>query len=284
MAAGMFSIAALLSLTACGASSSPQGSGTGDLLDKVKSSKVLSVAVASFPPLEYQDPATQQWSGVDIDILSKFASTLGAKLEVHSMAFPATIQSVASKRDDITANIFKTPEREDVLTFSNPVIKYVEGIIVNSDFPRIPAATVEGLQGKKIATATGTAEQAFVPRIPGAVNQSYNSVNEAFLALSSGRVDATFQPVMYAEWAVKKNPSLHIKVLGPVPESITGKGNQAPAGYYGVAKGDYSKRFLDELNKFLVQEQSNGGLKQILEKYGLTDPSYLAGLGNQSGS
>ncbi|MCL6633333.1 MAG: ABC transporter substrate-binding protein, partial [Alicyclobacillus herbarius] len=253
-----------------------------DLLSKVKSSHELTVAVASIPPLEYQDPKTQQWAGVDIDLLNKFAKSLGAKLVVHSMEFAATIQSVSSKRDDITANIYKTPKRERVLSFSKPVIKYVEGVIVNSEHPQVSAPTLVALKGKTIATTSGTAEQDFVPKIPGAVNKSYNSINETFLALSSGRVDAAFQPIMYAQWAVHKNPSLHIKVLGPDPVAITGKDNQAPAGYYGVAKGDYSKRFLAKLNAFLDKEHTNGDLKKILAKYGLTNPSYLEGLDTSS--
>jgi polar amino acid transport system substrate-binding protein len=279
--------AALMGMTACGTAAGAGGdqssgngaSGSGmDLLTKVQKTHVLSVALASFPPLEYQDPKTQQWTGVDIDLLNKFASSLGAKLAIHSMAFPASIQSVASKRDDITANIFKTPDRQRVLSFSDPVIKYVDGVIVNSQNPQVKAATVNDLQGKSIATCNGCAEQPYVAKVPGATNKGYDSVNETFLALSAGRVDADFQPVMFAQWAVHENPSLHIKVLGAIPVAVTGKGNQAPAGYYGVAQGPYSKRFLDKLNAFLSKERSDGDLTHILKKYGLNSQSYLRGI------
>lgn len=259
--------------------SASTASSQSGLLAHVKKTKVLSVALASFPPLEFQDPKTKKWSGVDIDVLTKFAKSLGAKLQVNSMKFSATIQGVQSKRYDLTANIFKTPKRQKALSFSAPLIKYQEGIIVNSKNPKVSAATAKALQGKRIATVRGTAEENFVPKIKGAKDVSFNNVDQSFQALSNGQVAADLQPVMYAQWAAHSNKSLHIKVLGPTPVSVTGQGANAPAGYYGVPKGSYSTRFLKKLNSFLKKEQSNGDLKKILKKYGLTNPSYLKGLG-----
>lgn len=69
---------------------------------------------------------------MDIAILTKFAQSIGVTLKVNPMQFSASIQGVSSKRYDITANIYKTPTREKAIQFSEPVIWYQEGIIVNS--------------------------------------------------------------------------------------------------------------------------------------------------------
>ncbi len=277
--------AGALALAGCGngtAALPPAASGGGTaaptgLLAQVRQSGQLTVALAPFAPLEFQSATTKQWEGFDIDVLSAFARSLGVRLVVDDMAFAATIQAVHDGRADITANIFKTPAREQELAFSEPVLDYLDGVIVNAQKPAVTADTVAGLSGKSIATCRGCAEEAFVPKIPGATDDSYSTADETFSAVSTGRADAAFQPVMYEQYAVHENPSLHLKVLGPIPEAVAGAA-QRPQGFYGVAPGSASQQFLSTLNTFLTQECRSGATAGFLAKYGLTSASYLQGL------
>ena len=252
------------------------GAATG-LLGQVEKSGQLTVALAPFAPLEFQSTTTKQWEGFDIDFLTAFAKTLNARLVVDDMAFAATIQAVHDGRADITANIFETPSREQELAFSKPILNYLDGVIVNSQHPQVAADTVAALSNKTIATCRGCAEEAFVPKIPGAKNASYSTADDTFEAVSTGRVAAAFQPVMYEQYAAQTNPSLHIKVLGPIPASVAGAA-QKPQGFYGVELGSGSQSFLTTLNAYIQQSCLNGSTQKILNKYGLTSPSYLQGL------
>jgi|GEM_PF-605799 len=298
---GLLALATGLAMTACGSpaatSSAPAAStgtpgvsppassvsasstaaATGTLLAKVEGSGQLTVALAPFAPLEFQDATTKQWTGFDVDMLTAFAQTLGAKLVVDDMAFAATIQAVQSGRADITANIFKTPARAKQIAFSEAVLNYVDGVIVNSKKPQITQDTVAAMEGKTIATCRGCAEEAFVKLIPKATDQSFNTATDTFLAVSTGRVAAAFQPVMYEEYAVHENPSLAIKELGPIPKAVAGAAQQ-PQGFYGVPQGSGSQTLLAKLNAFLTQQCTDGATAKILAKYGLTSPSYTAGL------
>lgn len=251
-----------------------------DLLDKVKRTGELVIALSSIPPLEFQDPETKEWKGTDVDILKDFAAHLGAELKVESMQWAAVVQSVRSRRADISANMYKTPERAQEVDFSDPATCYVEGVIVNAEKPKIAELSVEGLNGKRIATIRGSGEEKFFENLPKAENVSYDSLDQTFLEVSSGRVDATFQPIMYAEWALQSNPDWKIKVLGPTPPEVATDLAQA-AGHYGVAKGEYSKRFLEELNTFLVEQRRSGRAAEIFASYGLHDDTYYTGCGMQ---
>jgi polar amino acid transport system substrate-binding protein len=259
-----------------GATSTSVAAASG-VLGQVERTGQLTVALAPFAPLEFQSSTTKRWEGFDVDFLSAFARTLHANLVVDDMAFAATIQAVHDGRADITANIFKTKSREKEIAFSEPVLNYVEGVIVNSVHPQVTVDSKAGLSGKTIATCRGCAEEAFVPLIPGAKDESYSTADDTFEAVSAGRVDAAFQPVMYEQYAVRTNPALHIKVLGPIPASIAGSA-QKPQGFYGVAPGSSSQSLLQALNTFITRSCRDGDTQKILDRYGLTSSSYLEGL------
>lgn len=157
------------------------------------------------------------------------------------------------------------------------MLNYDDVVAVNSLHPAIKADTVKALSGQKIAVVLGSEEVLEADKVPNADVVQYGSVAESFLALSSGRVAADFQPDTDVGWAVKENPSLHIKILGPMPTSI------APPiaslrGYYGVPKGAYSRSFLKLLNAYLKKIASDGQEQKILDRYGLTSPVFLQGI------
>lgn len=263
-----------LGLAGCGTASA---SGSNTLLAKVEKTHVLTIAESAYAPEDFQNPVTHQWTGYDVNILSGFAKTLGAKLKIDAMPFSASIQAVADRRADLTIDIYYTATRAKVIAFSRPMLNYNDVVAVNSTNPAIKSDTLSALSGKKIAVVLGSEEVTEANKIPNAKVVQYGSIGESFLALSSGRVAADLQPDTDVAWAKKQNPSLHIKILGAVPASI------APPiaslrGYYGMPKGAYSQSFLNKLNAYLKKIASNGQEQQILDKYGMTSPVFLQGI------
>ncbi|MDA8194927.1 MAG: transporter substrate-binding domain-containing protein [Thermaerobacter sp.] len=268
--------AGAIMMVGCGASPSANGAGN-TLLGKVKQTHTITLAVSAYAPEDFQNPTTKQWTGYDINILDGFAKSLGAKLKIVPMPFASSIQAVASRRADLTIDIYYTQARAKVISYSRPMLNYNDVVAVNSQNPAITQDSVSALSGKKIAVVLGSAEVAEAQKVPNATVRQYGSVAESFLALSSGRVAADFQPDTDVAWAALQNPSLHMKILGPVPSSI------APPiaslrGYYGLPKGSYSQSFLNKLNSYLKTIASNGQEQQILDKYGMTSPVFLKGI------
>lgn len=279
-------MAASLSIVAvagCGTASNSSGNSTSagsnqnDMLAQIQKSGVLSIAESAYAPEDFQDPKTKQWTGYDVDILKGFAQSLGVKLHIDSMPFNASIQAVADKRDDLTIDIYYSATRAKVLSFSRPMLNYNDVIAVNSKNPSVHSATVSALKGKKVAVVSGSAEVAEAQAIPGAIVKTYSTIDESFLDLSNGRVAADLQPDTDVSWSKKQNPSLNIKILGPVPSSIAPP-IQSLRGYYGVPKGQYSARFLTKLNAYLKKIASDGSEQKILDKYGMTSPVFLKGI------
>ncbi|NMP24869.1 substrate-binding periplasmic protein [Sulfobacillus harzensis] len=266
-------------LAGCGSSAGASNT----LLGQVKSTHQLIIAESAFAPQDYQNPQTKQWTGYDVDILRGFAKSLGAKLKIDALPFSSSIQAVADKRADITIDIYKTANRAKVLSFSRPMLNYDDAIAVNSQSPGVTQDSVSALKGKTIAVVTGSAEVPEAQAVPGANVTQYGSVAESFLALSEGRVAADFQPDTDIAWAKRQNPSLHIKILGAVPASISPP-IQSLRGYFGVPKGSYSQSFLNKLNAYLKTIAENGTEQKILDKYGMTSPVFLKGISSAPNS
>lgn len=276
-------IAAAALLGACGSSgasataarSGKSSSATG-LLAKIESSHKLSIAMSAFAPQDFQ-AANGSWTGYDVGILKGFAHTLRAHLVVDSMPFASSVEAVATQRDDVTIDIFYTAARAKVISFTRPMLNYNDAVAVNASSPQVKSATLSALSGKKIAVVTGSEEVGEAQKIPNATVTQYSSIADAFLAVSQGRVAADLQPAVDISWAKHKNPSLNIKILGPLPASI------APPiaslrGYYGVPKKADASQFLAKLNSYLKTIACNGTEQKILDEYGMSNPIYLKGI------
>ncbi len=264
-------LAGTILLAGCGSSQS------STLLGQVQSTHQLIIAESAFAPQDFQSTTTKQWTGYDVNILRGFAKSLGAHLKIDALPFSSSIQAVADKRADITIDIYKNSDRAKVLSFSRPMLNYNDAVAVNSQNPAVKSASLSALKGKSIAVVTGSAEVPEANQVPNATVTQYGSVAESFLALSAGRVAADFQPDVDISWAHKTNPSLHIKILGPVPSSIAPP-IQGLRGYFGVPKGPYSQSFLKKLNAYLKKIAENGTEQKILDKYGMTSSVYLKGI------
>lgn len=264
---------AVFALAGCGTTNGAANT----LLQKVQSTHTLTIAESAYAPEDFQNPQTKQWTGYDVDILKGFAKTLGAKLQIEAMPFSSSIQAVADKRADLTIDIYYTPTRAKVLSFSRPMLNYNDVVAVNSNTPAVTSTNLSSLEGKKIAVVLGSEEVAEANKIPNATVKQYSTISDSFQALTTGRVAADLQPDTDVAWATKQNPSLHIKILGPVPSSIAPP-IQSLRGYYGVPKGAYSQSFLQKLNAYLKKIASDGTEQKILDKYGMTNPVFLKGI------
>jgi polar amino acid transport system substrate-binding protein len=232
--------------------------------------------MSAYAPEDYQNSAGK-WTGFDPVILSAFAKTLGAKLVVDAIPFSASVEAVATHRADITIDIYYTKTRAKVIAFSRPMLNYDDVVAVNKTHPQVTKDSVRALTGKNIAVVTGSEEVSEANNTPKAHVIQYSNIEESFLALSSGRVAADYQPDTDVSWAIHKNPSLNIKILGPMPKSL------APPiaslrGYYGVPKGSYGKEFLQKLDAYLKKIECNGTEQKMIDPFGMQNSVYLAGL------
>src|SRR6478735_399145 len=172
-------IAAVL-LGGCG---SPADSG-GPL-----ASGVLRVGTeGTYAPFSFQDPATGQLAGYDVDVATAVAGKLGKKVEFVQTPWDSIFAALEANRFDVVANeVTITPERQSKYDLSNPY-SVGEGVIItraNDD----SITSWDDLKGKT-AGATVTSNWAQVSRDAGATLEPVEGFTQAITLLNQGRVDA----------------------------------------------------------------------------------------------
>ena len=168
LAAAAVSVAAV-ALTACGgsassaasssaasssaASSEAASSSAAAELTTVESGKLTMATNATFPPYEMTtDAGTIE--GIDIDTAQAIADKLGLELQVDNMEFDSSLLSVQQgKADIVMAGVTVTPERQNVMDFSDSYATGIQSVIVTNDSE---IATLEDLSGHLIGTQRGT--------------------------------------------------------------------------------------------------------------------------------
>ena len=92
-----------------------------------------------------------------VDIVRAVGKEAGFEVQIEPMAFSALIGSLTSKRIDIvSAAMFITPQRQQVVSFSVPVYQYGEGVMVLKSDDKEYKSFAD-MKGMSVGVQVGTA-------------------------------------------------------------------------------------------------------------------------------
>ena len=249
------------------------------VMERIQRTNSLVIGAGSYPPGVYVDPESGEWTGFDIDFYNELAGRLGVDAYVTYMPGSALVPATKTGRIDVIVDLYKNPKRAEVIDFSDPWIYYFDNIYVNSENPTVDNSSVAALTGKRITTCRGCGEEAYIDRIPDATKVLFDKVEEGFLELSAGRVDAAIQPSIYGDYGLARNPDWKIESIGPPPRELLGEADlYATPSYFGFVKGPCTDTLKKEINALIAEWRETGTLKETLANYGMTDPAFIEGL------
>lgn len=158
-------------------------------VDAIKAAgKLVMLTNAGFSPYEFLGKDNKV-IGVDVEIATAVAESLGVELEVVDMDFDAIVFAIQAGKGDLgVAGISNTPERAETVDFSINYVDSQQMIIVpeGSDI-----TGPEGLAGKSVGVQMGTTGDLFVTdNIEGANVQRYKTGPDAGAELAAGKLDA----------------------------------------------------------------------------------------------
>lgn len=213
----------------------------------------------SFAPFEYLDTDTNEYVGVDMDILAAIAEDQGFKYEMHNEGFDASMGAVQSgQADGMIAGMTINDKRKESFDFSDGYFEDGQIMVVAADSD---ITSVDDLKGKTVAAKTSTMSAeltaAYAEKI-GFEVVYYEDSPTMYTAVLNGTNVACFEDRSVIEWAIKSE-GLALKTVGDI---------ENPA-YYGFAvqKGTNSE-LIEMFNKGLANIKENGKYEEILEKYG----------------
>ena len=239
----------------------------------IKTKGTLNVATeAQYAPNEFLAPDGHTIIGMDADLVTALAETMGLKAQFTNANFEAIIPGLAGGRYDLGASSFTdTKEREKTVDFVDYFNAGISFYAKSSANPGV--TTVADLCGKTVAVEKGTVEQeeseaqskkctkagkksATVLAFPG-----QNAVN---LAVSSGRAELGMADSPVVAYQIKQS-SGGFKLIGKTYAF-------APYGLAIPKTTGMTQPVLAAL-KVLIE---NGKYKQILEKWGVQEGAIAA--------
>lgn len=171
---------------------------------------------ASFAPFEFYGKEPGKMIGFDVDLIQAIAKEIGyKKCTIKHMDFDDLIPAVNSgKADIVIAGMSITEERKRVVLFSQPYYKSGLAFIVRKEETGIN--DFSDLQAKTIAAQIDTtgAEYASQLKDKGTVVKTFETMDEAFLALKKKNADAVICDLPVLQFFLTNGGSEYAKLAG----------------------------------------------------------------------
>lgn len=143
---------------------------------------------ADYPPFTFRDD--EQIVGFDIDIVQEVVTRLGKTMKLIDMSFGMLLPKLQSgSLQIVAAGVSPSPEREAQVFFTKPYLSNDPLVIITrADQPALTSVT--DLIGKEVVVNDGFTADLYISQFEGPIVKRLPTVAEAFLALTSKRVDA----------------------------------------------------------------------------------------------
>ncbi|WP_322999501.1 transporter substrate-binding domain-containing protein [Castellaniella sp.] len=154
---------------------------------------------AGYPPFEYRNP-NGQLEGFDIDIGNELCKRLQRKCVWIDQSFDGLIPGLQARKFDLAnSTMTATEARKKVIDFSTPMYIVPVKLMVKKGSGLEP--TAESLKGKRVGVQQGTTMETYARKYwapKGVTVVSYPSYTNAYVDVTAGRLDATFQEAQSA--------------------------------------------------------------------------------------
>jgi glutamine transport system substrate-binding protein len=216
--------------------------------------KELTVATStSFVPFEFRKGDT--YVGFDIDLLKALTKDVGVKYKLQVMDFNGIIPALQTGQIDMAvAGILISPTRAKVVDFSHGYYTSGYNFVVRENSK---IGSLDDLRGKILGLITGgTAIPWAKKNLPDTKVMNFPSLENAYLALLSGRIDAVVGDTPTVQYYVKHGGAGKAKIVGP----------QVLPSQYGIAftKGSV---LVSKFNEALAHIKASGEYAKLYEKW-----------------
>ena len=227
-------------------------------LGLIKEGAITVCTDAPYEPFEFQDEATKEWTGFDMDLMKVIATNIGGlSLEVTVQPFDGIWLAPKAKTCDLVASAMTiTEERSANALFSDPYFDADQSLLVRTD-DKATLVDIASLEGKTIAVQTGTTGETYAKEnAKDSTVKSFDEPAAMFLALEGKQVDAILQdlPVNGAR-----------QVKEPTKFALTA--TFATGEQYGFALAQDNTTLAEAVNNGLAAAKDSGEYDTIFAKY-----------------
>ena len=223
-------------------------------------SKYVIASDSSFAPFVFQN-SSNQYTGIDMDLIKAIAKDQGFEIEITNPGFDAAINAVQSgQADGIIAGMSVTDARKETFDFSdsyytaNTILGVKESSTISS---------YEDLKGKTVGVKNGTASQTFLTENQskyGYKIKTFADGSSMYDSLNTGSIDAVMDDEPVLKYSISQGQKLKTPIEGtPIGETA-----------FAVKKGS-NPELIEMFNNGLANLKASGEFQKILDKYLATD-------------
>jgi len=273
---GMLVVVSCIGLLAgCGASGASNGgadsSKSKDTLAAAKEKGVLTVASSNDAPFAFMDAKTNEFTGIDAEIIGEVAKRLGInKVEMKQIPFENLLIELNNNSVDmVTDGMYVKDERKKLAKFTNIWYKEGEAIVIPKNSKII---SKDDLKDAVLGGQKGTAflETAQKWQQAGSVKEVkvFGSQSELMLAVNTGKIDACITDGAVAGYTLSQDSSLSLKILSPYKAEA--------AGMIAAAVRKTDTALADAVNEKIDEMKKDGTLLKLLKKYGMNEDNFVS--------
>ena len=223
-------------------------------------SKYIIASDSSFAPFVFQN-SSNQYTGIDMDLIKAIAKDQGFEIEITNPGFDAAISAVqAGQADGIIAGMSVTDARKETFDFSESyyTANTILGVKESSTI-----ASYEDLKDKTVGVKNGTASQTFLTENQSKYGYKIKTFADGasmYDSLNTGSIDAVMDDEPVLKYSISQGQKLKTPIAGtPIGETA-----------FAVKKGS-NPELLEKFNKGLANLKANGEFQKILDKYLASD-------------
>lgn len=221
---------------------------------------------ATYPPFEYMD-ANGQIQGFDVAIAKALCKEMNATCTFTNQPFASLIPSLnLGKFDAIISAMGITAERQQEVAFSKPYYQPSATFVAATG----NHYSLNDVPGKIVGTQIGTTMAQYLQeKYNNTITlKTYGSIQDAYLDLTSGRVDLVLADTPIAmNWLKQNSNAASYSIVGAPIVNSTYFG----AGY-GIAVRKDDPALLADLNQALAKIKANGTYAAIKKEYLSSSP------------
>lgn len=241
--------------TASKTTASPTTTAAGQKATPVKS-KYIIASDSSFAPFVFQN-SSNQYTGIDMDLIKAIAKDQGFEIEITNPGFDAAISAVqAGQADGIIAGMSVTDARKETFDFSESyyTANTILGVKESSTI-----ASYEDLKDKTVGVKNGTASQTFLTENQNKYGYKIKTFADGasmYDSLNTGAIDAVMDDEPVLKYSISQGQKLKTPIAGtPIGETA-----------FAVKKGT-NPELIQMFNNGLANLKANGEFQKILDKY-----------------
>ena len=223
-------------------------------------SKYVIASDSSFAPFVFQN-SSNQYTGIDMDLIKAIAKDQGFEIEITNPGFDAAINAVQSgQADGMIAGMSVTDARKETFDFSdsyytaNTILGVKESSTISS---------YEDLNGKTVGVKNGTASQTFLTENQskyGYKIKTFADGSSMYDSLNTGSIDAVMDDEPVLKYSISQGQKLKTPIEGtPIGETA-----------FAVKQGS-NPELIEMFNNGLANLKASGEFQKILDKYLATD-------------